>query len=96
MYDLEYIFKKEKYEQTEIDLIQKELLEIPIPKLMEYIPQDMDKNNIDIKTMQYFYAKHCYNILEKQKSKKEIANEFKYYLTILKNNYKNNKEEINE
>ena len=96
VYDLEYIFKKEKYEQTEIDLIQKELLEIPIPKLMEYIPQDMDKNNIDIKTMQYFYAKHCYNILEKQKGKKEIANEFKYYLTILKNNYKNNKEEINE
>ena len=92
VYDLEYIFKKEKYAQTEIDLIQKELLEIPIPKLMEYIPQDMNKDNIDIKTMQYFYAKHCYNILEKQKSKKEIANELKYYLTILKNNYKDNKE----
>lgn len=94
IYDLEYIFIKEKYQQTEIDLIQKELLEIPIPKLMEYIPQDMDKDNIDIKTMQYFYAKHCYNILQKQKGKKEIANEFKYYLTILKNNYKNNKEEV--
>lgn len=94
VYDLEYIFIKEKYQQTEIDLIQKGLLEIPIPKLMEYIPQDMDKDNIDIKTMQYFYAKHCYNILQKQKGKKEIANEFKYYLTILKNNYKNNKEEV--
>ena len=92
VYDLEYIFKKEKYAQTEIDLIQKELLEIPIPKLMEYIPQDMNKDNMDIKTMQYFYAKHCYNILEKQKGKKEIANELKYYLTILKNNYKDNKE----
>ena len=94
VYDLEYIFKKEKYAQTEIDLIQKELLEISIPKLMEYIPQDMDKDNIDIKTMQYFYAKHCYNILEKQKGKKEIANELKYYLTILKNNYKDKKEDV--
>lgn len=94
IYDLEYIFIKEKYQQTEIDLIQKELLEIPIPKLMEYIPKDVDKDNIDIKTMQFFYAKHCYNILQKQKGKKEITNEFKYYLTILKNNYKNNKEEV--
>ena len=94
VYDLEYIFKKEKYEQSEINLIQKELLEIPILKLMEYIPKDVDKNNIDIKTMQFFYAKHCYNILQKQKGKKEITNEFKYYLTILKNNYKDNKEDV--
>ena len=63
---------------------------------MEYIPQDMNKDNIDIKTMQYFYAKYCYNILEKQKGKKEIANELKYYLTILKNNYKDKKESEKE
>ena len=90
------MLRHENYTKEEKENIYNILTEIPVLKLMEYIPQDMNKDNIDIKTMQYFYAKHCYNILEKQKGKKEIANELKYYLTILKNNYKDKKESEKE
>ena len=96
LFEIDYLLRHENYTKEEKENIYNVLTEIPVLKLMEYIPQDMDKDNIDIKTMQYFYAKHCYNILEKQKNKKEIANELKYYLIILKNNYKDKKESVKE